>query len=182
MSSTIRVRYAKAFFLTAKEKNRLEEYKADIEKVFDVCNTSPGFMLLLNSPVVKTSKKVALINQIFRNTIEPMTLNFLTLITNNKREQEMPGICRDFLQLVRKERNIKTATLITAQSISSAVTEKIKAIVEKELSATVELSNRVSPDIIGGLILRVDDKQYDSSVATQLKKIRQSLLESEIKN
>lgn len=182
MSSTIRVRYAKAFFQTAKEKNRLEEFKSDIEKVFDVCNTSPEFLLLLNSPVVKTSKKAALINQIFQGTIEPLTLSFLTLITNNKREQEIPGICRDFLQMVRKEKNIKTATLITAQSISKVASEKIKAIVEKELGATIELSNRVSPEIIGGIILRVDDKQYDSSVATQLKKIRQTLLESEIKS
>jgi F-type H+-transporting ATPase subunit delta len=182
MSSTIRVRYAKALFLAAKEKGRLEESKTDIEKIFDVCNHSVEFILLLNSPVVKTSQKVSLIQQIFKNEIDTLSLNFLTLVTNNKRENEIPGICRDFLGMVRKEKNIKTASLITAQPIGNKTAEKIKTLVEKELNATVELSSSVNPEIIGGMILRIDDKQYDSSVATQLKKIRQKLLESEIKS
>ena len=182
MSSTIRVRYAKAFFQAAKEKNQLEQLKTDIEKVFEVCNNSADFILLLNSPVVKTSKKVSLIKQIFKNEVDQLTLNFLSLITVNKREPEIPGICRDFLEMVRKEKNIKTASLITALPIGKVTEEKIKTLVEKELNAKIELSANVNPDIIGGMILRIDDKQYDSSVATQLKKIRQRLMESEIKS
>ena len=40
---------------------------------------------------------------------------------------------------------------------------------------------KVNPDILGGLVLRLDDKQYDASIATQLKKVKQALLESELK-
>lgn len=53
---------------------------------------------------------------------------------------------------------------------------------EKELAAKIELSTQVNPDIIGGMILRLDDKQYDASIATQLKKVKQTLLETELKN
>jgi F-type H+-transporting ATPase subunit delta len=51
----------------------------------------------------------------------------------------------------------------------------------KELNAKIELEGKVNPEIIGGLILRVDDKQFDSSVNTKLKKIKQHLLETEVK-
>ncbi len=51
----------------------------------------------------------------------------------------------------------------------------------KELNATIELSTQIKTEIVGGLILRLDDKQYDASVATQLNKIKQKLLESELK-
>ena len=51
----------------------------------------------------------------------------------------------------------------------------------KELNATIELSCKIDPEIIGGLILRIDDKQFDSSVDTKLKKIKQHLLETELK-
>ena len=177
MDSLIRVRYAKAFFQSAKEKKLLGELKTDIENILSICNNSPEFIGLLNSPVVKTRQKSELISQIFKSQVNELTLKFLILITENKREAEIPGICRNFLEMTRKDQNIKTATLITADEISIETTEKIRKIVEKETGASIELSSRINPDLIGGLILRIDDKQYDSSVASQLKKIRQQLLE-----
>ena len=174
--SAIRVRYAKAFFSLAKEKKMLDTLKTDIQKVFDVCTQSSDFINLLESPVVKTSKKAELITTIFKSEINTLTLNFLLLITNNKRESYIPGICRNFLELTRKDKNIKSAVIVTASEIDINTINKIKALLEKELNATVVLTCNVEPDIIGGLILRVDDKQYDSSVATQLKKIKQQLL------
>ena len=177
MDSLIRVRYAKAFFQTAKEKNLLGELKSDIEDIFSICINSPEFIGLLNSPVVKTKQKSELITRIFKNQVHDLTLNFMVLVTENKREAEIPGICRNFLELTRKDQNIKTATLITATEINSETIEKIRKIIEKETGAGIELSTRINPELIGGMILRVDDKQYDASVATQLKKIRQQLLE-----
>ena len=177
MDSLIRVRYAKAFFQSAKEKNLLGELKSDIENILSICNNSPEFIGLLNSPVVKTRQKSELINQIFKSQVNDLTLKFLVLITENKREAEIPGICRNFLTLTRKDQNIKTATLITAAEINNETTGKIRKIIENETGAGIELSSRINPDLIGGFILRIDDKQYDSSVASQLKKIRQQLLE-----
>ena len=52
---------------------------------------------------------------------------------------------------------------------------------EKELSAKIELSIEIKPEIIGGLIVRIGDKQLDSSVNTKLKKIKQQLLETDVK-
>lgn len=179
--SAIRVRYAKAFFTLAKEKNMLEQLKTDIQGIFDICNHSDDFVHLLESPVVTTTKKSDLITKIFKGQINPLTINFLLLIVGNKREVHIPGICRNFLELTRKDQNIKSAVMITATEISTVTVEKIRELIANELDATIELSSQVDPGIIGGLILRIDDKQYDSSVNTQLRKIKQTLLESEIK-
>ena len=180
--SAITVRYAKAFFLSAKEKKQLDKLKTDIETVLEVCKTSADFTLLLESPVVKTSKKAALIEQIFSGSIDKLTLKFLMLIVQNKREVHIPGICRNFLDLTRKDQNIKSAVLTTASEVSAATQEKIRELLAKELKTEVELSAQIKPEIIGGLVLRLDDNQYDASVATQLKKIKQNLLETELKS
>lgn len=177
MDSLIRVRYAKAFFQTAKEKKLLGELKSDIESILAICTNTPEFIGLLHSPVVKTKQKSELINRIFKGQVNDLTLSFLMLITENKREAEIPGICRNFLELTRKDQNIKTATLTTATEINSNTIEKIRQIIEKETGSGIELTTRINPELIGGIILRVDDKQYDASVAAQLKKIRQQLLE-----
>ncbi len=179
--SAITVRYAKAFFATAKEKNLVDTLKADIELVLDVCSNSADFILLLESPIVKTSKKAELITSIFKGKIHELTLNFLMLIGANKREEHIPGICRNFLTLTRKDQNIKSAVITTATEINKATIAKIELLMAKELDAKIELSSKLDPNIIGGLVLRIDDKQYDASVATQLKKIKQELLETELK-
>jgi F-type H+-transporting ATPase subunit delta len=53
-------------------------------------------------------------------------------------------------------------------------------LVETELETKIEISSNINPEIIGGMVLRLDDKQYDASVATQLKKVKQELLETEL--
>jgi len=180
--SAITVRYAKAFFSLAKEKNILDTLKKDVKLVADVCSESADFILLLESPIVKTSKKIALITSIFSGKVDDLTLNFLHLVTQNKREIYIPSICRNFLGLTRADQNIKSAVLTTATEINSETVRKIETLMGKELNAKIELSTTVKPEIIGGIVLRLDDKQYDASIATQLKKIKQKLLETELKN
>jgi len=179
--SAITVRYAKAFFSIAKEKKLLDILKTDIQLVLDVCYNSSDFVLLLESPVVKTSKKVQLISKIFAEKINKLSLNFLLLISENKREVYIPGICRNFLAFTRKDQNIRSAVITTATKIEKDIILKIETLIAKELKAKIELSSKVNSEIIGGMILRIDDKQYDASIATQLKKIKQKLLETELK-
>lgn len=179
--SIITSRYAKALFSSAKEKEILDRLKTDIESVLTVCNQSVEFILFLESPVVKTSKKIKLLSEVFSGTIHKLTLRFLVLITENKRESYIPGICRNFLDLLRKDSGIKTAVMTTATQLSAETIEKARLILEKDLVSKIELTGKVNPDIIGGIILRVDDKQLDASLATQLKKIKTIFLETEIK-
>jgi F-type H+-transporting ATPase subunit delta len=178
--SAINVRYAKAFFLTAKDKKILVKLKEDIETVLQVCQSSEDFILLLESPVVKTSSKAALMKSIFNGKVDELTLNFLFLIVENKREVHIPGICRHFLELTRKDQNIRSALLKTATEVDNATLKKIQDLLAKELKASIELTTSINPEIIGGLVLRLDDKQYDASVASQLRKIKQNLLETEL--
>ena len=179
--SAITVRYAKAFFTLAKEKKLIDSLKTDIGLVAKICKESTDFILLLESPIVKTSKKMALIKSIFSEKINALTLDFLLLTTKNKREVHIPAICRNFLALARANQNIKSAVLTTATEINAETIKKIETLVGKELNAKIELSGNVNPEILGGMVLRLDDKQYDASVATQLKKIKQKLLETELK-
>lgn len=68
--------------------------------------------------------------------------------------------------------------MTTAQPIDQKLLKRAEKILETELGTPVELTGRVNPHIIGGMILRIDDKQYDDSLATRLKKMKQKLLSS----
>jgi F-type H+-transporting ATPase subunit delta len=178
--SAITVRYAKAIFSLAKEQNQLVSLKEDMDLISNVCNQSEDFILLLKSPVIKTSGKVRIIQLIFQKKISPLSIQFLELVTQNNREVFIPSISRNVLTLIRKEKNIKTAVITTAQALDEKLLEKAKKILEEELGTKVELSAKVNPHLIGGMILRIDDKQYDASILTQLNKLKQEMLKAQL--
>ncbi|MGQ8337302.1 ATP synthase F1 subunit delta [Sunxiuqinia sp. A32] len=178
--SKITVRYAKAFFSLAKEKNQLDAFKADVEIIVQLTKDSNDFNLLLESPVIKTSQKVKLIEAVFKGKIEKLTLQFLKLITKNKREVHLPGICRNFLDLYRKDQGVKSAVITSAIPLNKDILAQVQKKLESSFKTKVELDEKVNEELIGGFVLRVDDQQIDASIATQLRKVKEQLLQTEI--
>jgi len=74
-NSKISVRYAKAFFLAAKEEKVLEKVLGDMKLIRGSYST-PGFKEFLESPVIKTSETRKLIKNVFEKNLENLTLNF----------------------------------------------------------------------------------------------------------
>jgi len=178
--SAISVRYAKAVFNLGQEQNMLSLLKNDMELISEACKQSKEFNQLLSSPVIQVSKKISLFRQIFSHSVIAVTMNLLELLAKNKREIFLESICRNVLAMIRKEKNIKTAVITTAKELDQENLRQIIKILEKELGAEVELTEKVNQKIIGGLILSIDDKQYDASVATRIKKIRQELIQTSL--
>ncbi|HAH26007.1 MAG TPA: ATP synthase F1 subunit delta [Prolixibacteraceae bacterium] len=179
--SKINVRYAKAFFSLAKEKGLTEELHRDALLISSVCNSISDFMVLIESPVISNSGKVKAFKSIFEGKVNPYSLRFLVLIAENNREKFIPGIFRNLEDLYRKSQGIKTAILTTAKPMDQALVEQIRKSLETELGGKVELSQVIDKELIGGFVLRVDDSQYDASISAQLKKIKDKLLQTELK-
>lgn len=180
--SKINVRYAKAFFSLAKEKGLMDALQQDVTTVATVCASSADFNRLIDSPVISTSAKVKVIKTIFQDKVNPLTLNFLALITQNRREKHLPDIFRDLGDMYRQSLGISSAVLTTARKLDDSLVEQIRKELETLSGHKVELSQQIDPQLIGGFVLRVDDQQYDASVSTQLKKIKESLLHTELNN
>lgn len=179
--STINVRYAKAFFSLAKEKGLTAELQKDASLISSVCNSISDFIILINSPIVSTSGKIKAIKSIFEGKVNSYSLNFLVLIAENRREKYIPGIFRNLEELYRKEEGIKSAIITTAKPLNENTIEQIRQSLEKKFNVKVELSQVIDAEIIGGFVLRIDDNQYDASISTELKKIKEKLFQTELK-
>lgn len=178
--SKVTVRYAKALFTLAKEKQLLDEVKKDMEMIELLIKESTDLLLLLESPVVKTSQKVKLLKMIFEGKVNKLTVDFLAMVAENKREIFMPGICRNFAALYRKDQGIKSAVITTAIPLQKQLVTQIQQQLESDFKTKVELSQRVNTDLIGGFVLRVDDRQLDASMASGLRKVKEEFLQTEI--
>ncbi len=172
--SKITTRYAKGLFKVAQEQNILERIDKDLSLVAQTLNL-PEFESFLNSPVIPVSQKQQVVAGLFKDKIHQYTLNFLLLIIENRREHFLDLIIRDFHKLYKQALNITEVELTTAVELDPQLKQEFIKILSKVTRSNVELDHKVDEQIIGGFIIRIEDKQLDASIASQLSKLKKHI-------
>lgn len=176
--SKITVRYAKALFGLVKEDNTLDIQKKDIELLFQCIREIPELQEVIHSPVMKASEKIRLFDLSFGDSFSPLTVTFIHLVLESRREEYLPGICRYFLDLIKAEQGIRDAELVTASPLDEKLRESIIRLITKKFDSKVDLHETIDGSIIGGFILRVGDQQLDASLSSKLEKIKNEMINS----
>ena len=171
------VRYAKSFMQIAKEKSLLEELKGDVEGILNAIRESVELSSFLSSPLIKIDKKKVILNQVFKSKINDLSLSFIMQITDQKREGILETICEEFIRQYNIEHNIAKVHLSTATKLNDAQRKEALNFIDKHYDFNaVELEEVVDEDLIGGLVLRIEDKQIDGSIKRKLQDIKQELI------
>ncbi|NVO01166.1 MAG: ATP synthase F1 subunit delta [Bacteroidetes bacterium] len=168
----ITARYAKALFELALEQNVNESVYEDMKLIADVCKSNRDFRLMLNSPIIKTDKKQKILTEIFAAKINKLSLAFLMIIITKRREVFIEGIALQFVELFKIQKGIKTATIQTAIAADAATKAKVIELLKTYTTDQIELVEETKADIIGGFVLKVDNKQFDSSILNKIQKLK----------
>ena len=167
-------RYAKALLELAIEQNKLDRIAADMAYLAKINHDEKDFAVLLNSPVVKSDKKIAIFNEIF-GQFDELSTKFINLITKNRREGLLAEIAHSFDAQVKAHKGIVPVTLISAVALDNATKESILGKVKGSVKGEMEITEVIDETLIGGFIVRMDDKQVDASIARQFNNLKQRL-------
>ncbi len=170
MSATkLASRYAKSLIDLATEQGHLDAVQGDMLVFQEACKNN-DLKMLLKSPIVNVHKKQEIILAIFGDKFNKITIAFLNLICAKSREEYLPEIAVEFMNLYRSMNGISTVKITTAAALNDAAIEAIRAklIDSKVVSSKLEVSTAVNPELIGGFVLEFDGNQYDASVSRQL--------------
>jgi F-type H+-transporting ATPase subunit delta len=171
----IAVRYARALFLSAREQGILGDVRKDMEMILAAVSDLTEVKSLLESPVVDTRKKTAILVSLFEGKTGDLALDFIRLVTGNNREEYLAAICRHYVKLYKEEKGIKMASIETATPLTHEIRREMVAIITGAFKAEIELQEEVKEELIGGFVLRVEDKQLNSSVSRKLARIKKEL-------
>ncbi len=167
-------RYAQALLSLVLEENKLEEVYRDMTLLSSTIEENRGLENLLNSPIVKTDKKVSILMQIFGSQISELSKKFIQLISSRRRDALLKEIALAFQSLYKKEKNITVAEVVSVVKLDEAEKNKIAGLINA--TGTVEIHEKIDPSIIGGFIVRVEDKQIDASIAREFNDLRKTLV------
>ena len=171
-------RYAKSLLGIAIEQNKLEELHNDMQLISTVCSQNRDFELLLKSPIVKSDKKGAIITEVFGKNISEVSNSFIAIILSKKRESILADIASAFIEVYKTHKNITTATVTTAVSLTDVQKKSVVSLLNAQGRENVELKEVVNNEIIGGMILRVGDRQVDESIKRKLSNLEMEFEEN----
>jgi F-type H+-transporting ATPase subunit delta len=168
------IRYAKALLDAAHAKALSAQVGADMETVSESIAGSPELQQFLMSPTTTSETKESVLLEVFADTSDE-TKKLFRLLLDNKRFGLLPGIAMQYGRLLEELNGIERATVTTATPLDEETKAKVLSKILEFSNKKIVLENVIDPELIGGFILRVGDKQYNASVAGRLQALKREL-------
>ena len=162
------IRYAKALLNLAKDSKEETAVNDDMLFITTTISENEEFEVMLNSPIVKSSDKINVLNALFKEKVNTITLGLFHLLKDNKRIAMLASIAKQYAIIYDFEKHLQVAKVTTAIPLTSEIEKQILAKIVTLTGEKASLENEVNPAILGGFILRVGDVQYDASISNYL--------------
>jgi F-type H+-transporting ATPase subunit delta len=176
MAEAARV-YAEALFDVAREKGKLDAIRDELAQFADALEGDHELQVFFFSPYFSTAEKVAGLVRAVSGADQEL-INFLELLIEKGRMQEVFRIRRQLDELWKQENRRIDVTVTSAVELDPAVVEKVGEEIERQTGQRVELASRVDDEIIGGIVLQVGNMVLDASIRSRLDKLRKSVAQA----
>jgi F-type H+-transporting ATPase subunit delta len=166
--------YARALFEAAKDAGRVAEVRDELAMFVEAVDEVPELRALIRNPELDPPTKAAALDAVLEGADE-LVRNFVRLVAEKGRAEQLDEILREYEALVAAEENILNVELTTAYELSDDDAVAIVQQIEKASGRHVEAARTVDPDLIGGLVLKAGSLEVDSSVRGRLERLRRDL-------
>lgn len=174
MMATVAGRYAAALFDLANEQRQLREIEQDVLSLQTMLNDSEDLRRLVRSPVLSSdtqSRAIAAVAE--KASLGPLTINFLKLVSRNRRLFVLQDMINNFRLLAARHRGEVTADVTSAHPLSDAQMTALKDTLRASIGGKdVQVNSRVDPNLLGGLVVKVGSRMIDSSLRTRLNNLK----------
>lgn len=169
MAKLVTIPYANALFDAAVELDKLDQINDNVNFIEEVFNSEEELIQILSHPHISKDEKKSLIDKIFKDNISLPAINFLYILVDKRREKGLFQIIQEFNELYDDYIGILRVVAVTAVEMDDKSRTKLVDILHNKLNKEIVLTNEVDKTILGGVLLKLDNKFIDSTISGQLK-------------
>ncbi len=162
-------RYATALFDLARDGKAIDSVGKSLESLKLALAQSQDFAALTTNPLLTrsaTTKGVAAVAKAMK--LDKITSNFLGVLAQNRRLAELGKVIAAYNSLASAHRGEATAEVTSAHKLDAAQVTALKKQLKTKVGRDVAVTQKVDPEILGGLIVRIGSQMIDSSIRTRL--------------
>jgi F-type H+-transporting ATPase subunit delta len=169
--------YARAFMdAAAKSTNADSLVEESTSIVTDVLDHFPQLEQVLESALVSAEQKEELLNRVFGKSASTQVLNFLKVLSRHGRLELLRPIVREAKKLAAQRAGMADVEVRVVRELDAGLLQDLQSRLQKTLGKEPNLSIKIDPSLIAGIVVRVGDRVYDGSVHTQLERARQAMI------
>jgi F-type H+-transporting ATPase subunit delta len=169
--------YAKALLGAAETAKATDTVVQEFDSLIDdVLDHLPKLEAVLQSALVEEEAKAKMLQKAFNGKASVVFSNFLQVVAHHGRLDMLRLIHLAFHEELDKARGRVRVLVSTAAPLDKAAEDKITENVRQRLGLQPFLEVQVHPELIGGIVLKIGDRVFDGSVATQLERLREKML------
>ncbi|MEA3423792.1 MAG: F0F1 ATP synthase subunit delta [Bacillota bacterium] len=175
MAKLVAKTYSKALFEFAFESDILDEISDEFDFIVNSLKTYDEFFELFKSPKLSIDERKNIIQEVFQEKVSVEMLNFLFVLLDKRRANEIINVNNEFNKLMDEHRGIVQAFVKSAKELDEEEKKELINELSKLIGKGIRLKTAVDTDIIGGLYIKIEDKVIDGSVKNKLNVIKEEL-------
>jgi F-type H+-transporting ATPase subunit delta len=166
--------YSRALFEAAKDNDVLDRVHDEIDEIADAIEENEELQMFFFSPYFSSDEKKEGVGKVLSGADE-RTTNFLELLAERHRMPVLFRIRRDFDELWAEEKELLPVSVTSAVEIDDKLVKDIGKRIEEQTGKEVEVTSKVDPYVLGGLVVRVGNMVLDASVRNRLEQLRKQV-------
>jgi F-type H+-transporting ATPase subunit delta len=173
---SVSFQYANALADIALPQGAAEPAGRQLEEFAAAYRDSTELQNFLGSPAVTAEDKRGVLEKIAsRMGASKIIRNFLFVISDHGRANDVPEIAEAFAEVVRQRQGIAQAQVYSAVRLTEAQKTELTQTLARLTGKTVDPNYFIDPELLGGALVRVGDTIYDGSLRNRLEQMRTRL-------
>lgn len=171
--------YAKSLFELAQNaggSEKIAEVGTELEQVCELARGDRAFREFLSSPLIERRSRGETLAQIFGDRVTDLTLRFLLVLNDKSRLGHLEQINAAYDRMVQESFGRIEVDVFTPEALDEAQLTTLQMRIHKALGKEPVLHPYTDKLMLGGIKLRIGDQLIDGSLASRLKRLRQSLM------
>ena len=174
--STLAERYATALLELAEEQKALDRVADDLEALKALLEGNPELSHVARSPLIVREERARAMQAVAeRAGFAEMTRNFIGVVAQHGRLFALQAIAERFLAILAARRGEATAEVTVAHALDDAQLRSLETALGGIAGGKVSIDLKVDPDILGGLVVRLGSRLFDSSLGSRLRRLELSM-------
>ncbi|MBO4879512.1 MAG: ATP synthase F1 subunit delta [Clostridia bacterium] len=173
--SAIGNEYGNAIFLLAEEEGMLDEVMIGLDSCRKIFEENPEYRDFLGTPSIPIGERLDAVRSAFDGKLPDRVTDFVCLLTERGYIRFFPDCVENFENEYNRRFDIAVADVVSAKPLGVSERQALRDTLEARTARRIKLNCTVDPELVGGLVVKIDGKLFDGSIRARITDILEEM-------
>lgn len=176
-NNLIAKRYSDALITLVKEQNAdYGKINSELKSIYDSIKDSADLSSFMENPIISSDDKKSVISNLLNGKVDNILINFIKLLIDKERFDTFYEIVEEFDLKVADLNNIQKVSVTSAIELNDGIKSRLTEKLSSKLNKNIELVTNIDPEIIAGLVIKIDDNIIDMSLKNKFEEMKKRMI------